>query len=179
MFSTSSSNRSSHSGSSSMACDVCNAFCDRSAAQPSRQHDRQHVQPHRLTPVCPAGWYHAKLGVCGCLCVCVCVCVCVCACVCVCVCMYALRIVSRDKILHFKNLVLLLSTHMLHLFLCRSLLYSTLLSGRLTSLLPRVILNEWPWPFYSAFLNVHCSRVKILVYCLFYLLLCTVRQICL
>ena len=113
------------------------------------------------------------------VCVCVCVCVRACVCVCVCVCMYALRIVSRDKILHFKNLVLLLSTHMLHLFLCRSLLYSTLLSGRLTSLLPRVILNEWPWPFYSAFLNVHCSRVKILVYCLFYLLLCTVRQICL
>ena len=125
MFSTSSSSRR-HSSSSSMACDVCDAFCDRSAAQPSRQHDWQHVQPHRLAPVCPAGWCHAKLGVCRCLCVCVCVCVYVC--------MYALRIVSRDKILHFKNLVLLLSTHVLHLFLCRSLLYSTFLCSPAGSL---------------------------------------------
>ena len=35
--------------------------------------------------------------------VCVCVCVCVCVSVCVSVHVYALRIVSRDKILRFKN----------------------------------------------------------------------------
>ena len=45
------------------------------------------------------------------MCVCVCVCACVgervwvsvCVCVCVCVCAGTLRIVSMDKILHFKN----------------------------------------------------------------------------
>ena len=39
------------------------------------------------------------------LCVCMCVCVCVHASVCACVCVhvYALRIVSRDKILRFTN----------------------------------------------------------------------------
>ena len=49
--------------------------------------------------------------VCVCLplCVCVCVCVCVSVCVCVCVCVWAcvraheLRIISRGKILRFKN----------------------------------------------------------------------------
>ena len=33
---------------------------------------------------------------------------CLCVCVCVCVCVHALRIVSRDKILSFKNTLLLL-----------------------------------------------------------------------
>ena len=55
-----------------------------------------------------------------CVCVCVCVRACVRACVCVCVCVcvsararvYALRIVSRDKILRFKNtLILVVNYH--------------------------------------------------------------------
>ena len=37
------------------------------------------------------------------MCVCVCVSVCVCVCARVRVCVYALRIVSRDKIVRFKN----------------------------------------------------------------------------
>ena len=51
-----------------------------------------------------------------------------CVCVCMYVCMYALRIVSRDKILHFKNLVVLLSTHMLHFF-CVDHFYIALFSA--------------------------------------------------
>ena len=37
-----------------------------------------------------------------------CVCVCVCECECVCVRVYALRIVSRDKILRFRNTFIIL-----------------------------------------------------------------------
>ena len=36
-------------------------------------------------------------------CVCRCLCVCVCVCVCMCACARTLRIISRDKILRFKN----------------------------------------------------------------------------
>ena len=41
----------------------------------------------------------------------VCVCVCLCLCMCMCVCARALRIVSTDKILCFKNTLLLLLGH--------------------------------------------------------------------
>ena len=47
-------------------------------------------------------------SVCVCVCVCACVRACVRACVCVCVCVCAFRIVSRDTILHFTNIFLLL-----------------------------------------------------------------------
>ena len=50
--------------------------------------------------------------VCAGACVCVCVCVRVCACVCVCVCVcgvYALRMVSRGKILRFKNMLIVIN----------------------------------------------------------------------
>ena len=46
--------------------------------------------------------------VCVCLCVCMRVCLCVCVCVRACVRVYALRIVSMDKILRFTNTFLLL-----------------------------------------------------------------------
>ena len=43
------------------------------------------------------------------MCVCVCACVRAGMCVCVCVHVYALRIVSRDKILHFTNTFIIIS----------------------------------------------------------------------
>ena len=57
-----------------------------------------------LTPICSDCLIKKKSHVLYIYIVCVCVHVCVCVCVCVCV----LRIVSRDKILHFKNILLLL-----------------------------------------------------------------------
>ena len=45
---------------------------------------------------------------CVCVCVCVCVCMCVCVCVCVCLCVYALRIMSRDRILRVKNTLIII-----------------------------------------------------------------------
>ena len=64
-----------------------------------------------------------RVCVCACVRVCVCACVracgacvraCVCVCVCVCVrarvCVYALRIVTRDKILRFKNTFIIIIT---------------------------------------------------------------------
>ena len=56
----------------------------------------QSKSPGHLLPILSCVYlalYCQNACVCGCLCVCVCVCVCVCA----------LRIVSRDKSLHFKN----------------------------------------------------------------------------
>ena len=47
------------------------------------------------------------LLVCVCVCVCVCVRACVCVCACMCVHVYALRIVSMDKILHFTNTLII------------------------------------------------------------------------
>ena len=64
----------------------------------------------------------------GCLCVCVCarVCVCVCVCVhahvcmcsCMCVCLYALRIASKDKILHFINTLVIIIMWLCNLVYC-------------------------------------------------------------
>ena len=50
--------------------------------------------------------YSQNVCVCGCLCMCVCVCAR--ACVCARVYTYALRIVSRDKILRFKNTLIII-----------------------------------------------------------------------
>ena len=54
----------------------------------------------------------------ACVHVCVCSCVCVCVCVHVCVFVYALRIVSMDKILHIINTFSIIKTHSFLLTLC-------------------------------------------------------------
>ena len=64
--------------------------------------------PGRLLPVLSCVYlalYSQNVCVGGCLFVCVRACVR--ACVCVCVCVFALRIVSRDKILRFKNTLII------------------------------------------------------------------------
>ena len=64
---------------------------------------------HACVHVCVCVFMHACMHVCVCVCVCVCghVCVCLCVSVCLCVCLsvcaLALRMVSLDKILLFKN----------------------------------------------------------------------------
>ena len=76
--------------------------------------------------VCVHACVHACVRTCACVCVRVCVCacvrvcmraracvrararVCLSVCVCACPCVYALKIVSTDKILHFRNTVIII-----------------------------------------------------------------------
>ena len=81
-------------------------------------------------PVCVCVCVCVCVRACGCLCVCVCVCACVCLCVCVCVhahvcmcscmcvCLYALRIASKDKILHFINTLVIIIMWLCNLVYC-------------------------------------------------------------
>ena len=78
--------------------------------------------------------YSLNVCVCVCACVraCVCLCVCVCVCGCLCVCVYTLRIVSRDKILCFKNTLILYYYLLLLVIIAKRIKYRGPLSDLLS-----------------------------------------------